>query len=266
MRIPPDIIAFRQERHLMHPREQHLCLTFLEVNDIRRMANAIKQRRGMIPNDMLMVHAAIMIALCSTHMAHQERKRGRVLLSDSCRRLMLLSMSLLIETYANYTSNLDQIERIQNEYVNRFGLRESDFDPRNYVIEPKINRSFDEISDVRCLNLTRFTKTELRMLYPYLELPDSIPTNRGYTFTGEECVLISLTRLFGPYRTWDSLEFAFGGRWNGWKNLLAFFIEHIYNTIIDKTTGECLLPYTDDAEVDATIDKFCRKIWKKTKV
>ena len=84
-----------------------------------------------------------------------------------------------------------------------------DFEPG--VVEDERNRTIDDMSEDHCKSYTRFKKHELRQLYLHLRIPETFRTANRYLFTGEESMLIFLTRVGGTFQTWRSMEFIFGG-------------------------------------------------------
>ena len=138
------IIAIRITRRQTTPRERHLSLTTLENQVVRQVAKVVKRRKMEVEDSMLMLSFTTLIAAYKTY------RRSRVGWTDSIRRQFMLCLLMLTTLFLDYDTRLLQIKHIQRNYVDRFGLRARDFRPENYTILPKINRSFNTISDVDC--------------------------------------------------------------------------------------------------------------------
>jgi hypothetical protein len=62
------------------------------------------------------------------------------------------------------------------------------------INSPPKCRSIDEISEEEAKELTRFTKEQLLLLLLHWRIPDNLMTGPWYHFTGEEILLICLSK------------------------------------------------------------------------
>ena len=117
------------------------------------------------------------------------------------------------------------------------------------------------MTEDNCQCFTRFTKSELHQLHLYLRIPETFRLATRHTFTGEEALLIFLTRVGGSFGTWRTMEFLFGGHATSWGLLFAAMIDHLYSTFYHKITGDSLRQWCTQENVNY----FCSLIWNKTK-
>jgi len=112
--------------------------------------------------------------------------------------------------------------------------------------QPPINRSFDELSEEHAYSWTRFTVSELRLLYVHLRMPEYITMPPRYkTFTGEEALIISLSKCASG-EPWTQMGPAkFGGDPREFSLLFRWFINHVFSCFYNRISGRSLEIWKD---------------------
>jgi hypothetical protein len=103
------------------------------------------------------------------------------------------------------------------------------------VDTPPRNQSLDEISDGDAFRLTRFRKPQLQLLFHHWRIPDRIPTEHRYCFTGEEMLVVCLSKI----ATGLSWTQSHGFKW---------FINHLFVTFYHKISGRSIELWLGDME------------------
>lgn len=88
-------------------------------------------------------------------------------------------------------------------------------DPSLAADNPPKNRCIDDLSPDEAYRWTRFTKEQLHLLLLHLRIPEWLPAVTGrYIITGEEVLLVALTRIATGDAFYDFIPSKFGG-YNG---------------------------------------------------
>jgi len=103
------------------------------------------------------------------------------------------------------------------------------------VDTPPRNQSLDEISDGDAFRLTRFRKPQLQLLFHHWRIPDKIVTEHRYCFTGEEMLVVCLSKI----ATGLSWTQSHGFKW---------FINHLFVTFYHKISGRSIELWLGDME------------------
>jgi len=108
--------------------------------------------------------------------------------------------------------------------------READTPPRN--------RSIEALSEGDAYRLTRFRKEQLQVLMVHWRIPAQVVTARNrYVFTGEEMLIICLTRL-ATGLSWTQLsKDVFGGNPRRWSPLFHRFVDFLFVDFYHKISG-----------------------------
>ena len=124
-----------------------------------------------------------------------------------------------------------------------------------------MNRTIEVMKKSDCYGWTKFSKAELQLLMTHLRIPAYFAIDNRNRFTGEETLLICLTRISGPFDSWKSMDKAFGGYHGHWEELFGDFIDYIYSIFYHKITGDSMRQWTSPQQVE----HFRRLIWSKTR-
>jgi hypothetical protein len=108
------------------------------------------------------------------------------------------------------------------------------------VHSPPRNRSIDEISEEKAKELTRFTKEQLRLLLLHWRMPDVIVTGPRYQFTGEEVLLICLSKIATGDPWTRLIDGFFGGDPRRWSYAFRWFINHLFVLFYHKISGRSM--------------------------
>ena len=93
-------------------------------------------------------------------------------------------------------------------------------------------------------------KSNFVKLYLHLRIPNTIRLKTRHVFTGEEALIIFLTRVGGAFSTWKSMELFFGGNPNKWGYLFAMMVDHLYSTFYHKITGDPLRQWFSSENIE----------------
>jgi hypothetical protein len=116
------------------------------------------------------------------------------------------------------------------------------------------NRRIDDLSEDEAYRWTRFTKAQLHLLYLHLRIPEWLPSTASrYIFTGEEVLLVALTRIATGDAFYDFIPSKFGGDGAKWSDAFKWFINHIFLTFYHKITGNSMLQWIDHIEYFRTV-------------
>ena len=94
------------------------------------------------------------------------------------------------------------------------------------VETPPRNRSIDELSDEDARSLTRFNKEQLRLLLLHWRIPEVIITEQRYRFSGEEMLIVGLTKIATGDPWTRLIPGYFGGDVRRWSKAFKWYINH----------------------------------------
>jgi hypothetical protein len=128
-------------------------------------------------------------------------------------------------------------------------------DPAMQAENAPKNRRIDDLSPDEAYRWTRFTKAQLYLLLLHLRIPEWLPsTTNRYRFTGEEVLLVSLTRIDTGEAFYDFIPSKFGGGPAAkWSKAFKWFIDHTFNTFYHKITGNSMLQWTGHVDFFRTV-------------
>ena len=105
---------------------------------------------------------------------------------------------------------------------------------------PPRNRTIDELSEEDAYALTRFRKHQLRLLMLHLRIPNTVAIGPRYRFSGEELLIVCLTR-FATGDPWTRLiPSHFGGEVRRWSFAFRWFVDHLFITFFHKISGRSI--------------------------
>ena len=116
------------------------------------------------------------------------------------------------------------------------------------------------MSENNAYQFTRFTKDQLRLLLIHLRIPDRIVVKGGHVFTGEETLIVSLTKIAHAEPWTIMIKNKFGGDPNFWCYAFRWLMKYIYDTFYHKFTGDSFAREWADE-----VDEFRELIWSKMK-
>ena len=119
--------------------------------------------------------------------------------------------------------------------------READTPPRN--------RSIEALSEGDAHRLTRFRKEQLQVLMVHWRIPAQVVTARNrYVFTGEEMLIVCLTRLATGW-SWTQLsKDVFGGNPRRWSPLFHWFVDFLFVNFYHKISGRSIEMWLDQLD------------------
>jgi hypothetical protein len=115
---------------------------------------------------------------------------------------------------------------------------------------PPRNRLIDDLSEENAYAWTRFRKHQLRLLMAHLQIPNSVvvgPRQR-YRFSGEELLIVCLTRIATGDPWTRLIPSHFGGNARRWSIAFRWFINHIYITFYHKISGRSIEGWIDNIQ------------------
>ena len=179
-----EFIRFKTTNRNTTTKERYLALTTDEIQLIRYMIGEITHCRRHKCAILSLLRTTITSAYASlSQWQHLQQNQNVIQIW-----LLLLCLSLLRSYW-----NEDEIRRIKTAYFNELALFVDDFEPT--VKDDERNRTIEEMSEDHCKSYTRFKKDELHQLYHHLRTPETFRTPDRHSFTGEEALLIFLTRV-----------------------------------------------------------------------
>jgi hypothetical protein len=111
--------------------------------------------------------------------------------------------------------------------------READTPPRN--------RSIEALSEGDARRLTRFRKEQLQFLMVHWRTPAQVVTARNrYVFTGEEMLIVCLTRLATGLSSMQLSKDVFGGNPRRWSPLFHWFVDFLFVNFYHKISGRSI--------------------------
>jgi hypothetical protein len=110
--------------------------------------------------------------------------------------------------------------------------------------KPPRNRTIQELDESDAYKWTRFTKEQLQDLLDGWRLPNDIRLKWGEKATGEEVVILSLTKK-GTGKTFTDLEKTFGGDYRTLSVMYDWFVEYLYEEFYDLISSQSLEHYLD---------------------
>jgi hypothetical protein len=107
------------------------------------------------------------------------------------------------------------------------------------------NRRIDDLSPQEAYRWTRFTQAQLRLLLVHLRMPEVLPISpTRCVFTGEEVLIVCLTRIATGDAFYDFIPAKFGGSAAKWSYAFKWFIDHVFLTFYHKITGNSMLQWS----------------------
>jgi hypothetical protein len=143
-----------------------------------------------------------------------------------------------------------RLDHIYVEEAELVGIRRDQWEAMvaREVDTPPRNRSLDEISDGDAFRLTRFRKPQLQLLIQHWRIPDRIVTNNRYSFTGEEILVVCLSKI-ATGLSWTQLcKDTFGGEPRRWSLGFKWFINHLFVTFYHKISGRSIELWLGDMD------------------
>ena len=117
------------------------------------------------------------------------------------------------------------------------------------------------MSENDAYELTRFAKEQLGKLLLHLRIPGRIVVKGGHVFTGEETLIVCLTKI-AHAEPWTMLiKNKFGGNPDFWCYAFKWLMKYIYETFYHKFTGDSFAREWADE-----VDDFRELVWKKMKI
>jgi hypothetical protein len=116
------------------------------------------------------------------------------------------------------------------------------------VDTPPRNQSLDEISDGDAFRLTRFRKSQLQLLIQHWRIPDRIVTDHRYCFTGEEILVVCLSKNATGLSWMQLCKDTFRGDPRRWSHGFKWFINHLFVTFYHKISGCSIELWLGDME------------------
>lgn len=109
-------------------------------------------------------------------------------------------------------------------------------DDANHRYGPAHNRTIDVLSEFNAHQFTRFSKSQLRRIYRCFRLP---PITRigGYSITGQEMFLFSLTKMALGLNTHLLSLLIFGGSSSRWYHAYKYFLNHLVDCYYPNVLG-----------------------------
>jgi hypothetical protein len=117
------------------------------------------------------------------------------------------------------------------------------------------NRRIDDLSEDEAYRWTQFTKAQLHLLLLHLRIPEWLPEMPScrHIFTGEEVLLVALTRIATGDAFYDFVPSKFGGPAAKWSDAFKWFINQIFFTFYHKITGNSMLQWIDHIDYFRTV-------------
>jgi hypothetical protein len=112
-------------------------------------------------------------------------------------------------------------------------------DPSVLADNPPKNRRIDDLSPEEAYMWTRFAQAQLHLLLLHLCIPEWLPstaTASRWVFTGEEVLLVCLTRIATGDAFYDLIPSKFGGAAPNWSDAFTWFIDHVFTTFYHEIT------------------------------
>jgi len=107
-----------------------------------------------------------------------------------------------------------------------------------------VNRTFAELTEEQAYAWTRFTVPQLRLLLIHLQMPQHV-TIRRKTFTGEEALIMSLSKCASGDPWISMIPAKFGGDPWDFSSLFKWFINHIFSAFYNRISGKSLEIWRD---------------------
>jgi len=109
-----------------------------------------------------------------------------------------------------------------------------------HIESPPRNRSINELSDEVAHQLTRFNKGQLQLLLIHWRIPPVIVTRQRHRFTGEELLIICLSKIATGDPWTRLIPGYFGGDVRRWSEGFRWFINHLFCNFYHKISGESI--------------------------
>ena len=131
-----------------------------------------------------------------------------------------------------------EVDTLIDEEMALLYLRRSQLFP--LVNLPPRNRSIDDLTENKAKELTRFTKDQLRILLVHWRIPETVIAGYRHKFTGEEVLLVSLSRIATGDPWTRLIDGNFGGEPRRWSYAFQWFINHIFTLFYHKISGRSM--------------------------
>jgi len=114
---------------------------------------------------------------------------------------------------------------------------------------PARNRSIEALSEGDAHRLTRFRKEQLQLLLIHWRIPVEVVTTRNrYVFTGEEVLIVCLTRV-ATGMSWTQLsKDVFGGNPRRWSPAFSWFVDFLFVNFYHKISGRSIEMWLDELD------------------
>ena len=234
--------GIRSTQNRTSPRRRYLSTT---VHD-SIMLRAIREQASRLLDVLHNVELFLVIAGVALSVA---KKVGNV---DALKKLVHL-LKLILAFVALCEGELDVMSEVE---IDHMAIRTAECPP--LVVYTKINRKIDDLEPDFAQRMTRFTKPELCQLLIHLRLPTKIVLPRKrYAFTGEELLIVCLSRIATGDPWCRLIPSNFGGGLSRWSDGFEWFINYLFETFYHKITGNSMKMWV------AEMDEFRRVIHKK---
>jgi hypothetical protein len=152
----------------------------------------------------------------------------------------------------------DRIQAVRRELEDMILINNTD--RISHLFTQRKNRSIQEVTESNCYLWTRFTRQQLHLLLLHLRIPAVVrpPVSGGRrSFSGEEVLIISLTKIFLGL-SFITMESFFGGNPRDYSSVFHWFINHIFCTFYNKILGNSLEMWVN--QVDEFRRIICNRI------
>lgn len=240
-----EIIGVRLPRHRTSLRRRRWALSQQEQQDLRE----IEREHGLLLEHFWTVVSSV--GLASAFVAASIRTGSASVIDRAHRSLVfLLSVLAVIE------QELFTLETIE---IDVRALRRRHRGP--LPIQPPRNRTIAELTDDNADAWMRLNKEQLEQLLVHLRLKDRTfhigRPGRANRVSGEEILLICLTRICTGKSYNDLVLDCFGGGITRHFEIMGWFIDYIFETFYHKISGDSLSYWSNFT------DDFRYILWRK---
>ena len=248
---PDDIAFFTDRASRLNWRDR---IHRLNTNDLSVLRNLNRQLKLLASGSRLCMRMMILVAIGALW---EGTITGRTALEviqqqDNFR----VSVVVLLMSWISKSRRL----RITREaIIEMCAIRFRDLIP--YVLSPQRNRTIEELNDVDAREWTRFTKEQLRLLLLHLRIPLQVKVKECH-YTGEEMMIISLTKIATGCTYNDLFKNKFGHNPDVGGYMLTWFIDHVFETFYNKISGDSMAMWTSPESIEI----FRELIWETVRV
>ena len=234
------VVRRRKIKQRTNWRHRHTCLSVLQWANVKKLHTDISSLCQSISR------CVVFLSTLSSIMRTSTGSDELVILV--CRRFYVLNIHFIRLLMISLSLSISKVNDIIYAPLSEFNIP---------PFPPHKNRTIDELSEDFATINTRFTKSELRLLFQHLRVPQrfKIRQNR-HIMPGEAVFLISLTRtsLGCPFY---QMSDKFGGDTRHFGNFYRLFVLHVYTTFYHWISGDSLRMYVPK------IQTYRHAIWKK---